>query len=161
MSTAFDIPARSSCGVSEQDFSPLVDPAEAVTSNVESKHALIARACEEMDIDNLIRLATSEGGLLNDELRRRACEYKVYTSSYLQDLMDCIGPMLIGSEAGPDEKPDTNQPALWKDLAQHRDEDQVQLDVNRAFVYYPNGEFITTCPISRVFPSTHRAARRI
>lgn len=26
------------------------------------------------------------------------------------------------------------------DLPRHADEDQVQLDVNRAFVYYPNGE---------------------
>lgn len=27
-----------------------------------------------------------------------------------------------------------------KDLPPHRDEDQVQLDVNRSFVYYPEGE---------------------
>jgi TBC1 domain family member 20 len=143
MSTAVDIPARPSCGVSEQVSSQTADSAEAAAANVESKHALIARACEENDIDNLIRLATSEGGLLNDELRRKACEYKVYTSSCLQDLMVCIGPMLIGSEAGP-EKSETNQSALWTDLPPHRDEDQVQLDVNRAFVYYPNGEFKTT-----------------
>lgn len=29
-------------------------------------------------------------------------------------------------------------------LPRHRDEDQVQLDVNRSFVYYPNGQF-TSC----------------
>lgn len=55
--------------------------------------------------------------------------------------MDCIGPLLIGST--PElEKSETNLSTSWKDLLPHRDEDQVQLDVNRAFVYYPNGEFI-------------------
>lgn len=28
----------------------------------------------------------------------------------------------------------------WRDLPPHRDEEQVQLDVNRSFVYYPHGE---------------------
>lgn len=27
----------------------------------------------------------------------------------------------------------------WEDLPKHHDEDQVQLDVNRSFIYYPNG----------------------
>ena len=27
----------------------------------------------------------------------------------------------------------------WKSLDCHRDEDQVQLDVNRSFIFYPNG----------------------
>jgi len=27
----------------------------------------------------------------------------------------------------------------WRDLPPHRDEEQVQRDVDRAFVYYPNG----------------------
>lgn len=40
----------------------------------EAKHASVTRACQEDDIDSLIRLATSEGGLLNDNLRRKACE---------------------------------------------------------------------------------------
>lgn len=31
----------------------------------------------------------------------------------------------------------------WKDLKPHKEEDQVKLDVARAFVYYPN------CTISR------------
>lgn len=32
--------------------------------------------------------------------------------------------------------------ADWEQLEPHRDEDQVQLDVNRSFIYYPNGMFL-------------------
>lgn len=72
--------------------------------------------------------------------------------SYLLDVMDCIGPLLIGSEPQSEERSETNPSASasWKELPRHRDEDQVQLDVNRAFVYYPNGEFdSTTTPVPR------------
>lgn len=31
----------------------------------------------------------------------------------------------------------------WNSLPRHRDEDQVQLDVDRSFVYYPNSTIIT------------------
>ena len=31
----------------------------------------------------------------------------------------------------------------WEELPRHRDEDQVQLDVNRAFVYYPDRKFLS------------------
>jgi hypothetical protein len=27
----------------------------------------------------------------------------------------------------------------WRTLPKHRDEDQVRLDVDRSFIYYPNG----------------------
>ena len=57
-----------------------------------------------------------------------------------ENVIDCTGPLLIGSEAGMVEKPEVNLSA-WKEVPPHRDEDQVQLDVNRAFVYYPNGVF--------------------
>jgi TBC1 domain family member 20 len=58
-------------------------------------------------------------------------------------LTSLLGPILLGStgEIGgsgtttPEEKSD---PHSWKELPRHRDEDQVQLDVNRAFIYYPN-----------------------
>lgn len=33
----------------------------------------------------------------------------------------------------------------WKQLKPHRDEDQVQLDVNRSFIYYPNGKSAMCC----------------
>jgi len=33
----------------------------------------ILRACHESDLNSLIALATSDGGLLNDDIRRTAC----------------------------------------------------------------------------------------
>lgn len=38
------------------------------------------------------------------------------------------------------DAPASSEPHVgsWKELPRHRDEDQVQLDVNRAFIYYPD-----------------------
>jgi TBC1 domain family member 20 len=41
-------------------------------------------------------------------------------------------------------KSESKLSARWKELPPHRDEEQVQLDVNRAFVYYPNGGSVTS-----------------
>lgn len=82
--------------------------------------------------------------------------HTVHTSSYSRN-HGILGPILLGL-SGPDEedekgdfvevkeeKPtgnddpatDTSLPA-WEDLPPHKDEAQVQLDVDRSFVYYPN-----------------------
>lgn len=45
-----------------------------------------------------------------------------------------LGPLLLGSN---EER--VSSDSNVKDLPPHRDEDQVQLDVNRSFVYYPEG----------------------
>lgn len=37
------------------------------------KVAAISRACDTNDVEALVSYATSEGGLLDDELRQRAC----------------------------------------------------------------------------------------
>lgn len=49
------------------------------------------------------------------------------------------GPILLGCKApdSPAEQKQSNQD--WRNLTRHADEDQVQLDVDRAFVYYPKG----------------------
>ncbi|KEY70873.1 hypothetical protein S7711_00719 [Stachybotrys chartarum IBT 7711] len=49
-------------------------------------------------------------------------------------------PILLG--VTPSAAADTSVPADdgWKKLPRHKDEDQVQLDVNRAFIYYPNDQ---------------------
>lgn len=78
-----------------------------------AKEGLITAACEERDLAALVDLATSTHGLLSDSLRRTAW------------------PLLLGC-SGTDVKT-----ASWKDLPAHREEGQVGLDVNRAFVYYP------------------------
>jgi TBC1 domain family member 20 len=50
------------------------------------------------------------------------------------------GPLLLGySSQDSDVKSETEERESWKKLLKHRDEDQVQLDVNRSFIYYPNG----------------------
>lgn len=59
------------------------------------------------------------------------------------------GPILLGLPPPTDEKEsdgthsaDPDAAPLdddWKDFPRHQDEDQVQLDVNRSFVHYPNG----------------------
>lgn len=62
------------------------------------------------------------------------------------------GPILLGvdSELRPDDDGDNERSddaievdLSWKELPRHRDEDQVQLDVNRAFIYYPHGTYRT------------------
>ena len=57
-----------------------------------------------------------------------------------------IGPMLLGllpgNSDGNDEKRQSVAPDAadaWKDLPPHKDEAQVRLDVDRSFIYYPNG----------------------
>ena len=43
------------------------------------KAAAILEACKWKDLDSLRKLATSEGGLLTDELRRKACKFSNFT----------------------------------------------------------------------------------
>ena len=47
------------------------------------------------------------------------------------------GPILLGLPPSHDTPP-SDPP--WESLPPHKDEDQVQLDVNRAFIYYPNNQ---------------------
>ncbi|KAF2805094.1 uncharacterized protein BDZ99DRAFT_424309 [Mytilinidion resinicola] len=81
------------------------------------KIAQIADACTNEDLRALIDLATTKDGLVEDSLRRTAW------------------PLLLGSN---NSSLDDQVP--WTSLPPHRDEDQVKLDVNRSFVYYPNNE---------------------
>lgn len=78
-----------------------------------AKEGLILTACEGKDLDTLEDLATSNHGLVSDDLRRIAW------------------PLLLGCAGDPPAK------TPWEDLPAHREEGQVGLDVNRAFVYYP------------------------
>lgn len=54
-------------------------------------------------------------------------------------LTDIAGPILLRC----DEFHHDLDPAYSPELPRHAEEDQVELDVNRSFVYYPkNGEFL-------------------
>ncbi|CAK7198774.1 GTPase-activating protein gyp8 [Sporothrix eucalyptigena] len=98
---------------------------------VAAKKQAIREACIQGDFVQLQQLATSEGGFLTDELRQIAW------------------PVLLGIQARNDGSIDLEAAAAaagisadedshaWESLSPHRDEEQVQLDVNRAFVYYP------------------------
>jgi hypothetical protein len=50
------------------------------------------------------------------------------------------GPLLLGyASHNIDVKEEIQEPDSWKKLPAHRDEDQVRLDVDRSFIYYPSG----------------------
>ncbi|EGX94686.1 RabGAP/TBC [Cordyceps militaris CM01] len=86
----------------------------------------IRTACAEGNIPALQQLAESEGGLLTDSLRQLAWPI----------LLGLPAPTVNASNEKLAESDDDD--GRWKELPHHRDEDQVQLDVNRSFVYYPH-----------------------
>ncbi|PYI00155.1 hypothetical protein BO71DRAFT_341530 [Aspergillus ellipticus CBS 707.79] len=88
---------------------------DEVDGRVAEKENAIRQACDLRDFDALISHATSEGGFLNDDVRRLAWPILLQCDRNAQDL-DFTG---------------------WDGLPPHVEEDQVQLDVNRSFVYYP------------------------
>ncbi|CAI7575495.1 unnamed protein product [Penicillium bialowiezense] len=79
------------------------------------KVGAIRQACASHDVEALIRYATSEGGLLEDELRQIGWPILLRCDEFHHDL----------------------DPAYSPELPRHAEEDQVELDVNRSFVYYP------------------------
>ncbi|KAI9760407.1 MAG: hypothetical protein M4579_001703 [Chaenotheca gracillima] len=75
-------------------------------------------ACEAGNFERLVSLATAEHGLIEDQVRRKAW------------------PILLGAD--PQRDRDGEKLGDWRILPRHRDEDQVRLDVDRSFIYYPN-----------------------
>lgn len=58
------------------------------------------------------------------------------------------GPLLLQCD---DKRPNDDLKPL-NELPRHADEDQVQLDVDRSFVYYPSGESLClSCMIKLVY----------
>ncbi|KAG9257330.1 rab-GTPase-TBC domain-containing protein [Emericellopsis atlantica] len=87
------------------------------------KEERIREACTWRDADKLRSLAQSQGGLLKDELRQQAW------------------PILMGlSGLGDADEKHDHISSEWETLPPHRDESQVELDVNRSFVYYPHDQ---------------------
>jgi len=81
----------------------------------------IRNACKWKDLDALRTLATSEGGLISDEVRRQAW------------------PLLLGYTRD-DSIVKEKEYIDWRLLPNHGDEHQVQLDVDRSFIFYPNDQ---------------------
>lgn len=131
-------------------------------ANDEKKEAIL-EACRTRDLDALTALAESRGGFLTDSLRQQACKYLVHTVLHTRapcpsehQLTPTPGPILLGippdhdkAEPGPDGS--ASAPS-WESLPHHKDEDQVQLDVNRAFIYYPDS---TSFPLNSNPPLLH------
>ncbi|CAK3811301.1 TBC1 domain family member 20 [Lecanosticta acicola] len=90
---------------------------EPLSEAARKKVARILAACRDRDLEALSDLATSKGGLVEDEVRRAAW------------------PILLACDHQP--RPTSVD---WSRLERHRDEDQVELDVHRSFVYYPENE---------------------
>lgn len=108
----------------DPDGSLLSEKTAGYDTSKSEKATNILEACRWRNLDALRLLAESPGGFLTDKIRQQAW------------------PVLLGLPSGHGEKPTRplSQPAdatSWKHLPRHRDEDQVQLDVNRAFIYYP------------------------
>lgn len=97
------------------------------------KREAIKKACQENDVKALVGYATSPGGLLHDTLRQAACMFSGL--SFDLQSVNLSGPILLGDK----QFKEPSQAIDWIDLPQHGDEDQVKLDVNRSFVYYPQG----------------------
>ncbi|KAK4126345.1 hypothetical protein N657DRAFT_662605 [Parathielavia appendiculata] len=87
----------------------------------DDKKDFILEACRQRDLDALRIIAQSPGGFLTDSIRQQAW------------------PLLLGLSPSSDDKSESDGAvsSSWKSLPRHKDEDQVQLDVNRAFIYYP------------------------
>ncbi|CAM1511136.1 Fc.00g086490.m01.CDS01 [Cosmosporella sp. VM-42] len=117
---------RSTSSVNQEDDDD-VSPA----SN--QKAADILAACRWRDIGRLRLLAEAEGGFLTDALRRRAWPILLGLKAPTGDANDSSSGTSDDGLLYPDDAA-----CDWKELPRHRDEDQVQLDVNRSFIYYPS-----------------------
>ncbi|KAK9424964.1 putative Rab-GAP TBC domain-containing protein [Seiridium unicorne] len=111
-----------------------------------AKSLVILDACNRGDIDDLKKLAVSKGGFLSDIIRCQA--WSVLLGNVPSTGTTNINeekPVLGSSEkiaqkslASEDDADLLNGP--WTELPRHRDEDQVRLDVDRSFIYYPNDQ---------------------
>ena len=129
-------PSRSvSRSVSSNSLPPRrATPAVELSPADKEKETLIRAACEDGDVDTLVRLATSNSGLVSDSLRRTACRSPTHRAATIPGpLLTNTGPLLLGCA----DHVHGSQQVPWTELPEHKDEHQVGLDVNRAFVYYP------------------------
>lgn len=127
------------------------------SSDLNEKRGRIQQARREGDLDTVASLALSSDGLLSDDIRQDVCELYcpffpasrflwagslARPPAYLDDanLMHFhTGPLLLGYtdfRLGA-ENAESIPRKDWENLPPHKDEDQVRLDVDRSFVYYP------------------------
>lgn len=109
---------------------------------------------DSLNLSDLIALATSEHGLVNDEVRRKVCMFMVFAEmeKKISWLRKRTGPIILGFKGE-----DSDIPRSWRSLPRHKDEDQVQLDVNRSFIYYPQS---TQLCLLHQYPKSHACGKR-
>ncbi|PVH99306.1 hypothetical protein DM02DRAFT_615162 [Periconia macrospinosa] len=120
-------------------------PSRSVSSELspeeQEKAALVTAACHDHNLDALVHLATTRLGLVTDPLRRTAWPLLLGCTDRERDReRERHVDKDADDDAKPLPQPDHHEQASWKGLLRHSDEEQVALDVNRAFVYYPKNE---------------------
>ncbi|CAI7638849.1 unnamed protein product [Penicillium discolor] len=110
-----DYPNSEDMSQSEESLKILKEKKEARQMARAEKARAIHKACAMRDVEALAVHATSAGGLLEDDLRQIAW------------------PILLRC----DEQRQQFDIIPSNELLRHADEEQVELDVNRSFVYYP------------------------
>ncbi|KAJ5920366.1 hypothetical protein N7516_011224 [Penicillium verrucosum] len=110
-----DYPGAEDMSESEESPGKLKGEIEAKQMAQAEKARAIRKACAMRDVEALAVHATSAGGLLEDDLRQIAW------------------PILLRC----DEQRQQFDMVPSNELLRHADEEQVELDVNRSFVYYP------------------------
>jgi len=90
--------------------------AKSFSEKEKEKIQSIRAACQARDRAAVAKLALSRDGLISDEVRQEAW------------------PFLLGYS---DKIENSSEREPWEKLPPHGDESQVQLDVDRSFIYYP------------------------
>ncbi|KAF8461670.1 rab-GTPase-TBC domain-containing protein [Kalaharituber pfeilii] len=99
--------------------STVIDPNTLLSP--EDKAAKVYQAIRDGDLDTIAAMALSTDGLLSDDIRREVWPLFLGYADFTAD----------GIKLHNVTRPD------WETLPPHKDEDQVRLDVERSFVYYP------------------------
>ncbi|KAH7137123.1 rab-GTPase-TBC domain-containing protein [Dactylonectria estremocensis] len=122
--------ADSSSSSSPSSNASVADNADDTGAPSNPKVDDILAACKWRDVGRLRSLAEGKGGLLTDALRRQA--WPLLLGLEVSSSNHCSSGDHDALASPGDHRVD------WRDLPRHRDEDQVQLDVNRSFIYYPS-----------------------
>ncbi|KAK3318349.1 rab-GTPase-TBC domain-containing protein [Apodospora peruviana] len=100
----------------DEPFPALIEKRVDGEPDISARERAVLEACRRKNLGDLRMLAETPGGFVTDRVRQRAW------------------PVLLGLPTDTEASLDA---PTWKELPRHRDEDQVKLDVNRAFIYYP------------------------
>ncbi|RVD89872.1 uncharacterized protein DFL_000860 [Arthrobotrys flagrans] len=103
----------------------------------ELKLDTLRATCDAKERDEIAAQALSKHGLVNDEMRKRAWPILLgYDPSVIKTELEDAKVKLENDKV---ILQDYLGRVPYTELPPHRDEEQVALDVNRSFVYYPSG----------------------